>query len=73
MEDEEGNECTERETVGFYSRKGAAGYFILLSILGILVGLFMVSRGLDGTGLSATLALVIGIFVVIKEILDIFH
>ena len=53
--------------------KGTAPYFVALSILGILVGIFLVSRGLDGTGLSATLALMIGIFVVIKEILDIFH
>jgi len=53
--------------------KGAAPYFVALSIIGILVGLFLVSRGLSGTGLSATLTLIIGLFVVIKEILDIFH
>ena len=53
--------------------KGTAPYFVALSIIGILVGLFLVNQGLSGQGLSATLALVIGLFVVIKEILDIFH
>lgn len=53
--------------------KGAASYFVALSIIGILVGLFLVSHGLSGKDLPATLVLVIGLFVVIKEILDIFH
>lgn len=53
--------------------KGTAPYFVALSILGILVGLFLVKQGWDGTGLTATATLVIGLFVVGKEILDIFH
>ena len=55
--------------------KGSGGnmYFILLSIVGILVGIFMVTQGLDGKSLGSGTVLVIGIFVVIKEILDIFH
>lgn len=53
--------------------KGSAPIFVALSVLGILVGLFLVSQGLNGNGLSATLTLIIGLFVVFKEILDIFH
>lgn len=53
--------------------KGSSGWFVLLSVLGILVGLFMVSRGMGGEGLGSGMVLAIGIFVVIKEILDIFH
>lgn len=53
--------------------KGTAPYFVALSVLGILVGGFMLKQGLDGNGLTATVTLVIGIFVVIKEVLDIFH
>lgn len=53
--------------------KGVAPYFVLLSILGILLGIFLVKQGLEGHGLSATAVLIIGLFVVGKEILDIFH
>lgn len=53
--------------------KGTAPYFVALSVLGILVGAFMLKQGLDGNGLSAGVTLAIGIFVVIKEVLDIFH
>ena len=55
--------------------KGSGGnmYFVLLSIVGILIGIFMVMQGLDGKGLGSGVVLIIGIFVVIKEILDIFH
>jgi len=53
--------------------RGAAVYFVALSVIGILVGLFLVNQGLSGKDLPATLALAIGIFVVVKEILDIFH
>ena len=51
----------------------AEGYFILLSIVGILVGLFMVLHAVGGNGLGSILTFIIGIFVVIKEILDIAH
>lgn len=53
--------------------KGAAGYFVALSIIGIMVGLFMVYTAINGNDLSAGMVLLIGTFVVIKEILDIFH
>ncbi len=55
--------------------KGGMGHpwFILLSILGILVGIFMVTQGMGGKSLGPSIVLIIGIFVVIKEILDIFH
>lgn len=52
---------------------GGGGWFVLLSILGILIGIFMVVTGWGGRPLGATLTLVIGIFMVIKEILDIAH
>jgi hypothetical protein len=48
-------------------------YFILLSIVGILIGIYMITQGLDGKSLGPTVVLVIGIFVVVKEILDIIH
>lgn len=48
-----------------------AGFFTVLSILGIFVGAFMVQRGASGHSLGPTLLLIIGIFVVFKEILDI--
>ena len=53
--------------------KGFVMYFVALSVVGILVGLFLVSQGLSGKPLDASIVLIIGIFVVIKEILDIFH
>ena len=55
------------------NKKGAAGYFILLSIIGVLVGLFLISHGMSGNSLGPAITIAIGIFVVIKEILDIVH
>ena len=55
------------------SRKGTTPWFIGLSVLGILVALFMAYRGWGGSGLGAGLTLAIGVFFVIKEVLDIFH
>lgn len=55
------------------SRKGNSPFFIGLSILGIFVGLFLIFMGKSGNGLGAGLTLVVGIFVTLKEILDIFH
>ncbi len=53
--------------------KGTPAYFVMISVLGIMVGLFLVFMGVNGTGLNPMLTLIIGIFVTIKEILDIFH
>ena len=53
--------------------KGTSSYFIILSIIGILVGLSMIFLGWGGNGLSPLITLILGIFVVFKEILDIFH
>lgn len=53
--------------------KGAGGWFVLLSIIGILVGVVMVITAWGGNSLGPTVTLLIGIFVVIKEILDIAH
>ena len=46
-------------------------FFTALSVLGIFIGGFMVTRGIGGEGLGAALTLFIGGFVVIKEIMDI--
>ncbi|MBI2173107.1 MAG: hypothetical protein HYT73_02755 [Candidatus Aenigmarchaeota archaeon] len=54
-------------------KKGAGGWFIILSIIGILVGIMMVITAWGGSSMSPMLTLLIGIFVVIKEILDIAH
>jgi hypothetical protein len=53
--------------------KGTSGYFVALSVIGILVGLAMVFLGMNGNGLTPLVTLILGIFVVFKEILDIFH
>lgn len=68
-----GNEIQKRETAGFYSLKGSAGYFIILSIVGILVGIWMLLQGFGGKPITPGIAIILGVFVVIKEILDIFH
>jgi hypothetical protein len=51
--------------------KGGGGWFVILSIIGVLIGIFMVITGWGGNALPAALTLLIGIFMVIKEILDI--
>ncbi len=53
--------------------KGAGGWFVLLSIIGILVGIMMVITAWGGSSMSPMITLLVGIFVVIKEILDIAH
>jgi len=55
------------------AKKKQPGYFVALSIVGILVGLYLVMQGVSGSFVAPTAALVIGLFVVIKEILDIYH
>ncbi|MBI2664030.1 hypothetical protein HYX10_01670 [Candidatus Woesearchaeota archaeon] len=47
-------------------------FFTILSSLGVLVGLFLISQGLWGSGIGATLTLFVGVFVTVKEILDMF-
>lgn len=49
------------------------GIFILLSLIGIGIGLFLANSGFNGQGLGATATLLIGIFFTIKEILDILN
>ncbi len=53
--------------------KGHGMFFIVFGLIGVLLGLFLVSHGLGGNGLSAPFVLAVGIFVVIKELLDIVH
>ena len=45
-------------------------FFVFLSIFGVLVGLFLISQGLWGDGIGGTLTLIVGIFVTVKETLD---
>ncbi|MBI2141939.1 hypothetical protein HYU15_00430 [Candidatus Woesearchaeota archaeon] len=45
-------------------------FFTALSVIGIMVGVFLVSRGVGGHGIGATVTLIIGIFVTVKEIMD---
>ncbi len=47
-----------------------AGFFILLSIFGVFVGAFMVSQGLFNDGMGSILTFIIGVFVMIKEVMD---
>ena len=55
------------------SKKRQPGYFVALSILGILAGLYLVYQGLTARDVVPAAALLIGVFFVIKEILDIYH
>ena len=47
-----------------------AGFFTMLSAFGVLVGLVLISQGMWGSGLPKFATLLVGIFVTIKEILD---
>ncbi len=47
--------------------------FILLSIFGVILGLILIYIGWTGGSLEPMFVLIIGIFVVIKELLDITH
>lgn len=57
--------------VKFTIVKKMPAFFTALSVFGILVGLFLVSQGMWGDGIGKLLTLAVGIFVTIKEILDI--
>lgn len=50
-----------------------SGWFVVLSIIGIGIGAVLVYLGLGGSGLGAAMTLFVGLFMVVKEILDIFH
>ena len=52
---------------------GGHPFFIVLSLIGVLLGIALVLHGMNGGALSSGLVLVLGIFVTIKEILDIIH
>lgn len=58
---------------GFHYSKGSGGYFIILSVIGVLIGIWVMLQGFGGKGITPGIAIVLGIFMVIKEILDIFH
>ena len=45
-------------------------FFVVLSVIGVLVGLFLITQGAWGNGIGAMLTLAVGIFVTLKEILD---
>lgn len=49
------------------------GIFILLSLIGIGLGIFLANTGLQGHGIGATATLIVGVFFAIKEILDILN
>jgi len=45
-------------------------FFVALSIFGVVVGLFLISQGIWGSGIGAGLTLAVGVFFTIKEIMD---
>ena len=47
-------------------------FFTVLSIFGVFVGLFVTTQGLWFDGMGAFLCVLIGLFVTVKEIMDIF-
>ena len=48
-------------------------FYIVLSIIGVLIGIALVMHGMNGGNLGPGMVIAIGLFVAIKEILDIFH
>ena len=54
-------------------KKGTSGIFVVWSILGIILAIFVTIKGFRGEGLSATFTFFLGLFFIIKEIADIFH
>jgi len=45
-------------------------FFLALSVLGVLVGIFLIRQGIGGDGLGAITTLIVGIFFTIKEVMD---
>ena len=62
-----------REKRSFSLKGGGHPFYIFLSIVGVIIGLALLMHGLNGGNLGSGLLMAVGIFVVIKEILDIFH
>ena len=58
--------------VGIFSAIGllGIGLYRSLSIIGIVLGLFLFFRAIHGDGIGSLVTMMIGIFVTIKEILD---
>lgn len=52
--------------------KGMTQFYVVLSLIGILIAGLVAWQGLSGNGLSPILTLMLGIFFVLKEILDLF-
>ncbi len=50
--------------------KGKMPLFIMVSLLGMLIGVYLIFLGKDGKSPSPFITLVIGIFFLIKEIWD---
>ena len=46
-------------------------FFIALSLFGVLVGVFLITQGLAGNELGAFPTVLLGLFVTVKEIMDI--
>ncbi len=53
--------------------KGHAAFFVVLSLIGILVGILLAMKGWAGEGIGPLMTLFLGIFVAVKEVLDLAH
>ncbi len=73
MIDKMGCALTNQRSVGGGYMKGHGMFFIVFGLIGVLLGLFLISHGLGGNGLSAPFVLAVGIFIAVKELLDIMH
>lgn len=51
----------------------SSGWFVLLSLVGILVGIMLMLHGNGGGTLGSGVVLFLGAFITVKEILDIAH
>lgn len=49
------------------------GIYRSLTLIGIGLGVFLATRGINGHGLGSLFTAIVGIFVVVKEVLDIFN
>ena len=53
--------------------KGFAAAYLFLSIFGVLVGAWLLWHGVNGNQLGPVAVIAVGIFMIIKETLDILH
>ncbi|MBI2971734.1 MAG: hypothetical protein HYY37_04935 [Candidatus Aenigmarchaeota archaeon] len=53
--------------------KGFAALYLFLSIFGVGIGLWVTWQGVTGNSLGGIALIAVGVFMVIKEILDIVH